>query len=172
MMDEIGYVFSPLDLKILILFILRRLPGEIEAERLLEICQEDGVVNYFDFTICLDELKESGQLELEDNYCSITPRGRQTAETLDTSLPYSVRTHAEKAAAAEAAEISRRNSISVEHSMTDTGCTAELVLNDGISDILRLRILCADEEQAKLIEKKFRRNAEETYQKIIAVLSE
>ena len=25
-MDEIGYVFSPLDLKILILFILRRLP--------------------------------------------------------------------------------------------------------------------------------------------------
>ena len=99
-MDEIGYVFSPLDLKILILFILRRLPGEIEVERLLEICQEDGVVNYFDFTICLDELKESGQLELEDNYCSITPRGRQTAETLDTSLPYSVRTHAEKAATA------------------------------------------------------------------------
>ena len=171
-MDEIGYVFSPLDLKILILFILRRLPGEIETERLLQICQEDGVVNYFDFTICLDELKESGQLESEDGFCSITPRGRQTAETLDTSLPYSVRTHAEKAAEAEAAEISRRNCIQVEHSITETGCTAELVLNDGISDILRLRILCADEEQAKLIEKKFRRNAEETYQKIIAVLSE
>ncbi len=46
------------------------------------------------------------------------------------------------------------------------------MLNDGVSDILHLRILCADEEQAKLIEKKFRRNAEETYQKIIAVLSE
>ena len=96
-MDEIGYVFSPLDLKILILFILRRLPGEIETERLMQICQEDGVVNYFDFTICLDELKESGQLTLEDGFCSITPRGRQTAETLDTSLPYSVRMHAENA---------------------------------------------------------------------------
>ena len=138
----------------------------------MQICQEDGVVNYFDFTICLDELKESGQLTLEDGFCSITPRGRQTAETLDTSLPYSVRMHAEKAAEAEAAEISRRNCITVQHSSTETGCTAELVLNDGISDILHLRILCADEEQAKLIEKKFRRNAEETYQKIIAVLSE
>ena len=98
-MDEIGYVFSPLDLKILILFILRRLPGEIETERLMQICQEDGVVNYFDFTICLDELKESGQLTLEDGFCSITPRGRQTAETLDTSLPYSVRMHATTASA-------------------------------------------------------------------------
>ena len=171
-MDEIGYVFSTLDLKILILFILRRLPGEIESERLLQLCQEDGVVNYFDFTICLDELKESGQLILEDGFCSITQRGRQTAETLDTSLPYSVRAHAERAAEAEAEEISRRNSIFVQHSLTDTGCTAELILNDGVSDVLNLRILCADEEQARQIEKKFRRNAEETYQKIIAVLSE
>ena len=171
-MDEIGYVFSPLDLKILVLFILRRLPGEIETERLLQICQEDGVVNYFDFTICLDELEKSGQVEQEEGYCGITPRGRQTAEILDTSLPYSVRVHAEKAVEAEAAEISRRNSISVRHSLSDTGCMAELVLNDGISDILNLRILCADEEQATQIEKKFRRNAENTYEKIIAVLSE
>ena len=171
-MDEIGYVFSPLDLKILILFILRRLPDEIETERLLQICQEDGVVNYFDFTVCLDELEQSGQLEVEEGFCGITPRGRQTAETLDTSLPYSVRVHAEKAVQAEAAEISRRNSISVRHSSSDTGCMAELVLNDGISDILNLRILCADEEQAKQIEKRFRRSAEKTYEKIIAVLSE
>ena len=171
-MDEIGYVFSPLDLKILILFILRRLPGEIDSERLLQICQEDGVVNYFDFTICMDELKESGQLELEDGFCIITPRGRQTAETLETSLPYSVRQHAEKAAGAVASDISRGNSISGRHSVTYNGCVAELSLNDGISEILQLRILCADEEQAKHIEKKFRRNAEETYQKIIAVLSE
>ena len=171
-MDEIGYVFSPLDLKILILFILRRLPGEIDSERLLQICQEDGVVNYFDFTICMDELKESGQLELEDGFCIITPRGRQTAEPLESSRPYSVRQHAEKAAGAVASDISRGNSISGRHSVTDNGCVAELSLNDGISEILQLRILSADEEQAKHIEKKFRRNAEETYQKIIAVLSE
>ena len=121
-MDEIGYVFSPLDLKILILFILRRLPGEIDSERLLQICQEDGVVNYFDFTICMDERKESGQLELEDGFCIITPRGRQTAETLESSLPYSVRQHAEKAAGAVASDISRGNSISGRHSVTDNGC--------------------------------------------------
>ena len=171
-MDEIGYVYSPLDLKILILFILRRLPGEIGTERLMEICQEDGVVSYFDFTICLDELKESGQLTVEEGYCCITPRGRQTAETLDSSLPYSVRVHAERAADAEAAEMNRRSSITVQHSLSENGCMAELRLNDGISDILSLRILCADEKQAERIEKKFRRHAEETYQKIIAVLSE
>ena len=83
-----------------------------------------------------------------------------------------MRQHAEKAAEAVAADISRGNSITGGHHVTDSGCIAELSLNDGISEILQLRILCADEEQAKSIEKKFRRNAEETYQKIIAVLSE
>ena len=48
-MDELGFVFDPLDLKVLILVILRRLPEEIETDRLFRLCQEDGVVNYFDF---------------------------------------------------------------------------------------------------------------------------
>ena len=42
----------------------------------------------------------------------------------------------------------------------------------GIGEILNVRLLCADEEQAKSIEKRFRRNAEESYQKIISILSE
>ena len=90
-MEENGYVFSPLDLKILILFLLRRLPGEIGSEDLMLLCQEDGVVSYFDFTVCLEELRESGQLVIEEDYCRITDRGRITAEALESSLPYSVR---------------------------------------------------------------------------------
>ncbi len=171
-MDEIGYVFTPLDLKILLLFLLRRTPGEIETERLLQLCQEDGVVSYFDFAICLDELKESGQITTDEGYCEITERGRATAETLESSLPYSVRLHAERAIEAEADEIRRRKNITARH-VTEGGiCTVELGLNDGISDVLHLQILCADEKQAETMEKKFRRNAEETYQKIISVLSE
>ncbi len=171
-MDEIGYVFTPLDLKIMLLALLRRFPGEIETERLLQLCQEIGVVSYFDFSICMDELKESGQLLIDGEYCRITERGKTTAETLESSLPYSVRQHAEKKAAPVAEEISRSNSITARHDITEGSCMAELALNDGISEIMNLRILCSDEKQAAEIEKKFRRNAEETYQKIISVLSE
>ncbi len=171
-MDEIGYVITPLDLKIMLLALLRRFPGEIDTERLFELCQEIGVVSYFDYSICLDELKESGQLQLDDGFCEITARGRSTAETLESSLPYSVRQHAAKAAEAEAAAISRHNSITARHVVKDGSCVTELGLSDGISSILELKLLCADEEQARSMEKNFRRNAEEMYQKIIAVLSE
>ena len=48
----------------------------------------------------------------------------------------------------------------------------KLNLNDGISDILSLRLLCADEAPAREIEKNFRRHAEDCYQKIVSLLCE
>ena len=171
-MEENGYVFSPLDLKILILFLLRRLPGEIGSEGLMLLGQEDGVVSSFDFTVCLEELRESGQLVIEEDYCRITDRGRITAEALESSLPYSVRYHAGQTADREAERMLRDNSIVTHHGVEETGCTVELRLNDGISDVLSLRLLCADAAQAAEIEKNFRRHAEDCYQKIMAILSE
>ena len=171
-MDELGFVFDPLDLKVLILVILRRLPEEIETDRLFRLCQEDGVVNYFDFSVCLDDLRESGQVALDDGWCRITERGMRNADMLESSLPYSVRRLAEKTAEKEAAAIARGDSILARHVNADGVCTAELGLNDGVSDILRLSVLCADEKQARKIEKRFRRHAEETYQKIMEILCE
>ncbi len=164
-MDELGFVFDPLDLKVLILVILRRLPEEIETDRLFRLCQEDGVVNYFDFSVC-------GQVALDDGWCRITERGMRNADMLESSLPYSVRRLAEKTAEKEAAAIARGDSILARHVIADGVCTAELGLNDGVSDILRLSVLCADEKQARKIEKRFRRHAEETYQKIMEILCE
>ena len=171
-MDEVGFVFSSLDLKILILFLLRRLPGEIGTDSLLNLCQKDGVVNYFDFTFCMEELRENGQILIEDGYCEITERGKATAEALETSLPYSVRQHAEKAAYREAEAMARQQNITARHSTEGGNCMVELGLHDGISEILHLNILCADEKKTKKIERKFRRNAEASYQKIMSILSE
>ena len=47
-----------------------------------------------------------------------------------------------------------------------------LAMSDGKGEIIHLRFLCAGEEQAKLIEKNFRRDAEGYYQKIADLLSE
>ena len=62
--------------------------------------------------------------------------------------------------------------IVTEHSMTDSGMTVHLAMSDGKGEIINLSFLCGDETQAKLIEKNFRRGAEEYYQKIAALLSE
>ena len=68
-MDYFGFIHEKLDIKILILFVLRLLPGTVDPETLLEICQCDGGIGYFDYSDCLSELVESGHIvEEEDGY--------------------------------------------------------------------------------------------------------
>jgi len=47
----------------------------------------------------------------------------------------------------------------------------ELAMSDGKGEIIHLHLLCGDEEQAKLMEKNFRLNAENLYQEIAEMLS-
>ena len=47
-MERFGFIHEKLDIKILILFILSRLPGEVPPEVLGELCQCDDGIGYFD----------------------------------------------------------------------------------------------------------------------------
>ena len=71
-----------------------------------------------------------------------------------------------------AERIARDAMIVTEHFMTDSGLTAHLAMSDGKGEIIDMRLLIANEAQAKLIEKNFRRSAESIYQQIIALVSE
>ena len=57
-----GFIHEKLDIKILILFVLRRLPGTVEPETLQELCQCDDGISYFDYSDCLNELVETGHI--------------------------------------------------------------------------------------------------------------
>ena len=171
-MDNLGFIHEELDLKILILYILKRLPAEIEPEELFSLCQSDGGVGWFDFSICLSDLTESGHVEMIDGACSITEKGRKNADTVENSLPFSVRQRAEKAASEMADSMLRSDCIEAKHTLRNDICTAEFSLSDGVGEILHLKLLCADEAQAKVMEKRFRRNAELYYQKIIEMMSD
>ena len=170
-MDQLGFIYKALDLKILILFLLRRLPVDIETDRLLSLAQTDGAVSYFDFAICLQELQESGQVTVEDGFCRITESGSRNAAAVEDSLPYSVRQHAEQAADREIERINRGKNIRTGHTVTDGVCQVELSLADGVGEILSMRLLCSDERQARAVERNFYRGAEEIYQKIMEKLS-
>ena len=109
--------------------------------------------------------------ERHDGYL-ITEKGSRSGDTVENSLPYSVRTKAEKRLSPVREKMRRDASIIARHTTDADGCTVTLSMGDGKGDLIRLSFLCAGEEQAARIEANFRRDAENYYQKIAALLSE
>ena len=59
-MDSFGFIHGELDIKILILYVLRRLPAPVDGQTLYELCCVDTGVGWFDYSDCLADLAERG----------------------------------------------------------------------------------------------------------------
>lgn len=171
-MDRLGFIHGKLDIKVLILFVLRRLPGVVEQDQLREFVMSDGGVDYFDFTDCLSELVTGGSVEETDGGYRVTEKGIEAADAVQSSLPYSVRAKAERLLAPLQEKMRRDASIVTRHTLSEEGCVVTLGMGDGQGELISLSLVCAGEEQAALMEKNFRRDAENYYQRIVAMLCE
>ena len=49
-MERFGFIHDKLDIKILILFVLRRLPDYVQGDTLAELVLCDDGISYFDYT--------------------------------------------------------------------------------------------------------------------------
>lgn len=172
MMDHFGFIHERLDIKILILFVLRRLPGAVDSETLRGLCQFDEGIGYFDYADCLSELVENGNVEETEEGYRITDMGASNADAVEKTLPYSVRAKAIKLIAPVEEKLRRAAMITARHSLDEGNCCVTLAMSDGKGEVIHLELLCANEEQAKRMEKNFRHNAEGFYQKITEILNE
>lgn len=161
-----------LDIKILILFILRRLPEAVDGATLANLALSDGAAGYFEYAECLAELEDSAHLERKGNMYRITEKGSRNCEIVEGSLPYTVRTALEKRVAPLAERMRRNAMIVTEHDTDAGGCRVHLVLSDEMGIIAELRLLCGSEERAAIMEEKFRAGAEDYYDRIMGMLLE
>jgi hypothetical protein len=172
-MDHHGFIHEKMDIKLLILFILSRLPAPVDRGTLDELCQQcDDGVGYFDYSDCLGELMRTGHITEEDEEYLITEKGIRNAGTLENNLPYSVRARALKLIAPVEERLARAAMIRADSVTDEEGCHVKLAMSDGKGEIISLSVLCAGEEQAKTMKKTFRRSAEEIYQRIVEILYE
>ena len=159
-----------LDIKLVILFVLRRLPGEVEGETLARLVLEDAGVGYFEYAECLSELIDAGQVERSLSSYRITEKGDKNCAIVESSLPYTVRSRLGRLLEPIAAEMRRQALIGTSHSVNEQGTFAELSLSDGVGRIVELRILSSGEEQAKRMEEHFRADPEKIYMELIRLL--
>ena len=69
-MERRGFIHDMLDVKILILYVMDRVMYPVDAQKIYELCYQDDCLSYFDVSVAVPQMVESGHLEKtgEDEY--------------------------------------------------------------------------------------------------------
>lgn len=172
-MNNFGFIHDDLDIQILILYILEKLPGPVAPYTLSDLCLFDGGFTWFDYSQCLAKLIRTGHVDEQDGQYVITDKGRRNVNAVATSLPYTVRAKADRLAAPVAAAIRRSSLIETDIQPLDAkgSQTVSLRMSDGVGELIDLRLAVPGEQQAQLIAENFKASAEDIYNQIILLLT-
>ncbi|NLA88156.1 MAG: DUF4364 family protein [Clostridiales bacterium] len=173
MEERFGFIHDKLEIKMLILFILRRLPEPVTFETLSELTLCDEGISYFDFVECVSELVATEHIKTDGHTYDLTEKGVRNSDITESSIPYSVRLKAEKNTSDLSFLLNRKSMISTSHTIRRKGgYTVELSLSDGISEIITLKLYAVSQAQAQALENGFTKNAEAIYNKVIQFILE
>ena len=166
-----GFIREKLEIKILILYILRRLPEPVTLDELTELAMCDEGISYFEFMESLADLVKTEHLYLRDGKYAITAKGARNGEATEKSLPFTIRIAVENSSFEHRRKQSRNAMIATSHIANPDGSyTVTLSLSDGIGEIISMSLFAVDEPQALSLEKGFRANAEIIYNRLIMAI--
>ena len=171
--NQFGFIRDKLDIKILLLYILEKLPRPVEGIVLSDLALFDGGFTWFDYTDCLAELVETGLVsQTESGRYEITEKGRRDVGFVGTSIPYSVRAKADRLTAPVVSAMRRDSQIeTASEPRRDGSASVSLRLSDGVGEVIALRLTAPDETSAAAIEKRFQKNAESICGRILELLT-
>ena len=171
MKKHFGFIHDIMEVKILVLYILNRMPDAVTLETLTELVLCDDGIGYFDLVEAIDELKRTEHIKSSGDSYSVTAKGSRNGEATESCLPFSFRLKVESNISAKRIALNRDSMISTGYSRhEDGGFNVKLALSDGIGDIVKLNLYAATEKQAMRLEKGFRRNAENIYKTLISTI--
>ena len=88
---ELGGLRNRDDIRLLICYILKSVDTPLTRQMLNDAMQEDGLANFFEVGQAIEELLKTGNITADildgEEVISVTDRGREAAELLQTSLP-------------------------------------------------------------------------------------
>lgn len=174
-MQRHGFIRSELELKTLILYVLRRAAEPISFPFLTDMVLCDDAIDYFEFIDCLNDLVRTEHVYREqrgdDEMHFISQKGRDNLNICINNLPISVRDRADNAVDRIMRALHRRDSISSKLIKRENGELAvQCKLNDDKGEILSLELAVLTEAQAHTLIRNFKNNAESIYNVLLSAM--
>ena len=173
---ELGGLRSRDDIRLLICYLLKSIDAPMTRQMLNDAMQEDGLANFFEVGQAIEELLKTGNITadiLEDEeVLTVTEKGREAAELLQTSLPRTVREKAVNSAIrlTTRAKVERDNKIEVKKE-DDGGYTITFTLFDRGTELMKLSIYVVDSLQLETVKQNFINDPVKVYSTIITSLT-
>lgn len=169
-----GGLFNSAEVKILVCYILSNIGEPVPGQMLANVLHYEGIANCFEVNEAIASLVNSGQLEVvsqdEDTY-KITKSGIDVAETLKTSLPFTVKEKGYRAALKMVARFKNAKGTDIQISKDDNKTYITCSALDGDKPFLSIKLLVADEGQAVCIKERFLNDSTSIFSSIIDLLT-
>lgn len=169
---EPGGLWNKNDIRILLCYILASVQAPLARQDLTHIIQEKGLANYFEVEDALASLAAQGNVIQDgEGYFTVTPAGREIADSLDATLPLSVRDKALEAAFTLLAQARARRENRVDIQQTEQGYQITCHISGGDMDLMSVTLYVPDKAQAEMVKSRFYKNPEGVYKMVLASLT-
>ncbi|MCD8147927.1 MAG: DUF4364 family protein [Clostridiales bacterium] len=167
-----GFVRGPLDVRLLLLYILARLTLPIDRDHLLDLALCDEGMDYFQFTEALTSLINTGHVQEDENrLLTITQKGRANGSVCEDELAYSVRLKCDRSAAEMNKILQRQNQVrSSILPRSDGGVTVRMALDDDTGNLMTLEMLAPDQKEGEHLAAAFQDRPDLLYNTLLSVL--
>jgi hypothetical protein len=168
-----GGLYSKNDIRIMICYILNSIGQSIDKNYIINTLQTNNMANFFELNDAMFSLINSGCInENPSGLLTLTEKGKEIADTLDVTLPLSVRNKAVSSAMSFLAAVKTSSENNVEINKTENGFNVVCHISDGINDLLEISLYVPDKLQAEMVKDNFHKDPEHIYKIILSNLTE
>ena len=171
-MEERGFIRDMLDVKVLILFVAAKAKYPLTLQKIYELCYQDDRLSYFDVSIAVPQMVESGHLEqVGDDSFVITAKGREQEEVTRDSIAFPVMQRAQAAVDKFNAQTRRGEFVHSELTEQENGgCTVTMYLDDDQGTLMKLELTAPGKTQGRALQRAFEQQAEAIYNGVMKQL--
>ncbi len=172
-----GGLTSKTEIRILLCYLLSSVNRPLSLTQITDIVRRDELVNYFELSDSIPDMIKSGHIHVDhtedkEDYYTATDLGRETSETLERSLPKTVRDKTIRAATRLLARAKRDSYAKFDSTPCDNGgYTARMRILDGNDELLNLSVFLPDRAQVESVRRAFLGDPALLYKGVLALLT-